>query len=273
MRWYLEKYAIWPSRHFAERARRVEAGLADWGQQLHRAAMPPEHRENVMQAWARIDAQASRRFSVHVDAALEAGASDAAQREAQEAATQLLGLPWELLHDGKRFLFQGAQPVRVRRRLPGIEAFDVPMVATPIRILLVTARPEDDACGYIDHRISALPLVEAMEALPGQVELDLLNPPTLEALADALEQARAARRPYHVVHFDGHGVYDRRVGLAGCVSRQSRRAASSIGAHTRSSTPATSARCSTSTAFRWCFWKPARARRPSRPPNRSPPNC
>jgi tetratricopeptide (TPR) repeat protein len=215
MRWYLEKYAIWPSRHFAERARRVEAGLADWGQQLHRAAMPPEHRENVMQAWARIDAQASRRFSVHVDAALEAGASDAAQREAQEAATQLLGLPWELLHDGKRFLFQGAQPVRVRRRLPGIEAFDVPMVATPIRILLVTARPEDDACGYIDHRISALPLVEAMEALPGQVELDLLNPPTLEALADALEQARAARRPYHVVHFDGHGVYDRRVGLGG----------------------------------------------------------
>lgn len=215
IRWYLEKYAIWPSRHFAERARRVEAGLADWGQQLHRAAMPPEHRENVMQAWARIDAQASRRFSVHVDAALEAGASDAAQREAQEAATQLLGLPWELLHDGKRFLFQGAQPVRVRRRLPGIEAFDVPVVATPIRILLVTARPEDDACGYIDHRISALPLVEAMEALPGQVELHVLNPPTLDALADALEQARAARRPYHVVHFDGHGVYDRRVGLGG----------------------------------------------------------
>ena len=39
----------------------------------------------------------------------------------------------------------------------------MPVVATPIRILLVTARPEDDACSYIDHRASALPLVEAMD--------------------------------------------------------------------------------------------------------------
>ena len=37
---------------------------------------------------------------------------------AREAATVLLGLPWELLHDGKGFLFQGAKPTRVRRRLP-----------------------------------------------------------------------------------------------------------------------------------------------------------
>src|ERR1019366_5737579 len=44
---------------------------------------------------------------------------------------------------------------------------DVPVVATPIRILLVTARPEDESCGYIDHRASALPLVDAMEALGG----------------------------------------------------------------------------------------------------------
>lgn len=124
-------------------------------------------------------------------------------------------MPWELLHDGKAFLFQGAKPTRVRRRLPGTEAFDVPVVATPIRILLVTARPEDDACGYIDHRTSALPLVEAMEALPGLVKLHVLDPPTLPALRDELDRARTERRPYHVVHFDGHGVYDRRVGLGG----------------------------------------------------------
>ena len=29
---------------------------------------------------------------------------------AREAATALLALPWELLHDGKSFLFQGAKP-------------------------------------------------------------------------------------------------------------------------------------------------------------------
>ena len=72
----------------------------------------------------------------------------------------------------------GTAPRRQRLPVPGREAharppapaeyevLDVPVVATPIRILLVTARPEDEACGYIDHRASALPLVEAMESLP-----------------------------------------------------------------------------------------------------------
>ena len=129
--------------------------------------MPAAHRENVMNAWARIGDHVGRRFSVHVDTALEAGAPDADVKTAQEAGTLLLGLPWELLHDGGGYLFQGAKPTRVRRRLPNTQARDVPVVATPIRILLVTARPEDDACGYIDHRASALPLVEAMESLPG----------------------------------------------------------------------------------------------------------
>lgn len=124
-------------------------------------------------------------------------------------------MPWELLHDGKSFLFQGAKPTRVRRRIPGTEARNVPVVATPIRILLVTARPEDEACGYIDHRVSALPLVEAMEALPGLVKLHVLSPPTLPALRAELDRAREAKQPYHVVHFDGHGVYDQTVGLGG----------------------------------------------------------
>lgn len=213
--WYLEKYAVWPSHYFADRARKIEENLVKWGQMLHEAAMPVVHRENVMTAWARIADHAGRRFSVHVDASLEAGAPEAEVKAAQEAATLLLGLPWELLHNGKSFLFQGAKPARVRRRLPATESFDVPVVATPIRILLVTARPEDDACGYIDHRASALPLVEATEALPGLVKLHVLSPPTLPALRDELDRARQEKKPYHVVHFDGHGVYDRTVGLGG----------------------------------------------------------
>jgi len=215
LRWYLEKYAIWPSHVFRDRARKVEKNLADWERLLHDAAMPPAHTANVMNAWARIDAHAGRRFSVHLDAALEAGAPDAEVAAAREAATLLLGLPWELLHDGDSFLFQGGRPTRVRRRLPNTRALDVPVVATPIRILLVSARPEDDACGYIDHRASALPLVEAMEQLGGVVRIHVLNPPTLPALREELDRASRAREPYHVVHFDGHGVYDCQVELGG----------------------------------------------------------
>jgi tetratricopeptide (TPR) repeat protein len=215
LRWYLEKYAIWPSEYFRDRALKVEQSLAKWGQLLYQAALPVAHTANVINAWARIDDHSGRRFSVHVDATLEAGASAAEEESARESATQLLGLPWELLHDGEGFLFQGAKPTRVRRRLPSTKALDVPVVATPIRILLVTARPEDDACRYIDHRASALPLVEAMEALGGRVHIHVLDPPTLTALRDELDRARHTREPYHVVHFDGHGVYDRRVGLGG----------------------------------------------------------
>jgi hypothetical protein len=196
LRWYLEQYAVWPSHYFRDRARKVEDNLVKWGQLLHAAAMPAAHREQVMQAWAKIGDHADRRFSVHVDTALEAGAPEAEVKTAKEAATLLLGLPWELLHDGTSYLFQGAKPTRVIRRLPSTESFEVPVVATPIRILLVTARPEDDSCGFIDHRASALPLVEAMEALPGLVKLHVLSPPTLPALRAELQRAFDEKQPY-----------------------------------------------------------------------------
>ena len=186
-----------------------------WGQLLHGAALPRVHTENVMKAWARIDDDVDRRFSVYVDATLEADAPEADEAVAREVGTLLLGLPWELLHDGEGFLFQGARPTRVRRRLPNTRVLDAPVVATPIRILLVSPRPEDEACGYIDYRSSALPLVEAMEELGGFVRIQVLSPPTLPALREELDRARRSREPYHVVHFDGHGVYDRAVGLGG----------------------------------------------------------
>jgi tetratricopeptide (TPR) repeat protein len=215
LRWYLEKYAIWPSRYFRDRARKVEENLAKWGQLLHQAAMPSAHTTNVMNAWAKIDKHAGRRFSVHVDTAPEADAPEADIKAAQEAGTELLKAPWELLHDGVSYLFQGATPTRVRRRLPNTRALEVPVVATPIRILLVTARPEDDACSYIDHRASALPLIEAMESLPGLVNTHVLSPPTLPRLRAELDRARENHTPYHVIHFDGHGVYNTQIGLGG----------------------------------------------------------
>jgi tetratricopeptide (TPR) repeat protein len=157
---------------------------------------------------------------VYLEEDLDQDASEDERKVAREAATALLSLPWELLHDGGRFLFQGARPVRVRRRLPNTRVLEIAAAAPPIRILLVTARPEDDACLYIDHRASAKPLVQAMENLGGLVRLSLLDPPTFPALLDELDRARQAGRPYHVVHFDGHGVYSRTEGLGGlCFER------------------------------------------------------
>jgi tetratricopeptide (TPR) repeat protein len=148
LRWYLEEYAIWPSGVFHDRAEKVKQALATWGQLLHQAALPAGPTGNVLQAWATIAADAQRRFSVYLEEGLDQNASEDERKVAREAATALLSLPWELMHDGSQFLFQGAKPVRVRRRLPNTRILDVAVVAPPIRILLVTARPEDDACLY-----------------------------------------------------------------------------------------------------------------------------
>lgn len=215
LRWYLETYAVWPSRFDEERVKRIEANLVEWGRALHHAAMPADKAASVLQAWAQVADGAARRFSVHVEPELDDGTPEADALAAREAATLLLGLPWELLHDGRGFLFQGGRPVRVRRRLPNTRAVEPPVLATPIRILLASPRPEDAACGYIDHRASSLPLVQAMEELGEVVHLTLLATPTLSALQQELQRAKAAGQPYHVLHFDGHGTYNRQVGLGG----------------------------------------------------------
>jgi len=215
LRWYLESWAVWPNPLVADRAKQVEANLIAWGQALHGAALPLQPTANVLQAWAGVEAGASRRFSVSVDDSPLHGSSEAEENAAKEAATALLALPWELLHNGDGFLFQGGRPSRVRRRLPNRRDRAVPVVAPPIRVLLITARPEDEACGYLDHRASALPLVAATEELGDVLRLSLLHPATYPALEAELARAKQAGEPYHVVHFDGHGVYDRRVGLGG----------------------------------------------------------
>ena len=40
-----------------------------------------------------------------------------------------------------------------------------------------------------------------------EFQLDVLRPPTFERLAGALRQANSDGKPYHVVHFDGHGAF------------------------------------------------------------------
>ena len=78
--------------------------------------------------------------------------------------------------------------------------------AGPIRILLVICRPQqaDD----VPFRSVASRLVKALTAeTQALYQLDVLRPATFTALAARLRAARQAGRPYHVVHFDGHGMY------------------------------------------------------------------
>jgi tetratricopeptide (TPR) repeat protein len=160
---------------------------------------------------------------VDVDGDDTAAQIAAARASAHEAATELLALPWELLHDGRSWLFQGKNAVRVRRRLPNRLDLDEHTTGLPIRILLVSPRPDKadqgGTTGYIDHRASALPLVDAVESLGELARLTVLQPPTYAALEAALQEGDEGK-PFDVVHFDGHGVYDRKLGLGGLCFEQ-----------------------------------------------------
>ena len=213
LRWYLERYAHWPSGVFQERARNVEERLPEWGRLLHKAALEHEQAREAWEAWKRSGNGVVRRLTVLVDSDLIASGTDSGEEEkkrqveASEASTLLLGLPWELLHDNTGYLFHGPNPVRVRRRLPN-RTQRTPLVTTaPLRVLLLSPRPEDEGAAYVDHRVSARPVAEALSSLGELADLKVLSPPTLKALTEELDRAQQHGEPYHVVHFNGHGVY------------------------------------------------------------------
>ncbi len=213
LQWYLEKYYIWAAGPFKERAANVEAKLPQWGQALYNAVFSNQAK-NALTAWQHLTASdAARRFSVLVDPVLPESTDENEQTIAQEAGSDLLSLPWELLHDEQDYLFQQSQAVRVRRRLPNRRELPVRSTELPIRILLLSPRPEDENADYINHRAGALPLVEAVESLGDLVELTVLTPPTFPALQQALQRATDNGKPFDVIHVDGHGVYDNEHGL------------------------------------------------------------
>ena len=216
IRWYIEKYYQWPTGVFKTRAEKTEKNLPEWGKALFDAALGGESASEPFEAWNR--SSGSRRFSVQVDGEPFEGTSEDEAALIREAASDLLSLPWEILHDGVGYLSQGAEGVRVRRRLPNRKLVVSNQAELPIRALLLSPRPEVDEAGnpvgYLDHRSAALPLVQAVENLGEElVQLDILHPPTFPALKKALKKAYREKNPYDIVHFDGHGVYDRRVGL------------------------------------------------------------
>jgi len=187
LRWYLERYYLWPTGVFQSRAEHIAAQLPLWGQALYQAVSSTLSAQEVLNAWQQAASSAERRFSVFVDSDPPEGASQEQQAHAREAASALLSLPWELLHDGRGYMFQGKHAARVRRQLPNRHAQAAITTDLPIRILLVSPRPEDKRTSYIDHRVSALPLVEAVESLGGLATLSVLTPPTFPALKGALQ--------------------------------------------------------------------------------------
>jgi len=186
--WYLEEYPDWPYEQFLERARKIEALLPELGKRLYNTVFGSVKADRILQAW-RLQPGEQRQISIISDMPVA------------------LSLPWELLHDEQGFLVLCTRnPIPIVRRLLQSElaAFPTPF-EPPLRVLLVTARPE--GAGFVDPRGIARELVEEVEeqVQAGAIELEFLRPPTLRALRKRLGDSK--RPPIHILHFDGHGTF------------------------------------------------------------------
>ena len=188
LQWYLEEYWKWPYEQFHQRGEEIEALLPALGKRLYKAVFGSPEARDVLQPW-RLQPGAHRQVSIVSDLA------------------SALSLPWELLHDEQGFLALRSQhPVSIVRRFSQRELPALPTpFEPPLRILLVTARPDD--AGFVDPRGIARELLEAVyeHIEEGTMALEFLRPPTLQALRERLSDTR--RPPIHVLHFDGHGAF------------------------------------------------------------------
>lgn len=110
--------------------------------------------------------------------------------------------PWELLIASGHFAAQSAAGVFRTTAHEHSEAPAETEASQTLRILSVISRP----MGVSDVGFRAVARRMLSNVQDGAIELSVLRPPTLKALAETVMQAAEDNRPFDVVHFDGHGT-------------------------------------------------------------------
>jgi tetratricopeptide (TPR) repeat protein len=182
LRWYLEDYMDLPDGGAVTRAERIERNLEVWGRKLYDALFTAEENRSLL----------SRLLAGPEPRELTIATKD----------PLLLQLPWELMADEAGSL---AQRLSVRRQLEQPEATTPRPAQLPLRILYIVSRPAD--AGFIDPRMTAKALLDALDPLGASVRVDFCRPPTLERMKEMLRDGQQAGAPYGLVHFDGHGTF------------------------------------------------------------------
>ncbi len=198
IRWYVEVYGAHSlGDPDDQEARRISEQLPIWGKAMFDAVFG--------------DRAAQRLLNEFQDAT-----NDTRLLTITAEHPDILALPWELLHDsaaGGGFLFMETPRISIRRRVAGITGGRKPFKTAAkdtLRLLFVVSRPDD--AGFLDPRADSQPVLDAIDDhAPGRVTCEFLRPATLDALLERLEDK--TKPPVDILHFDGHGVFDRDGGL------------------------------------------------------------
>ncbi len=187
LRWYLEDYLQFPQEPNPSLAARTEQRLAEIGAGLFETIFDGR---KMIEWWGR--------------------AKDSLDRMRIEVSTSVAAataIPWELLRDPGTdvpLAIRAAEFVRSHR--DANQQPRIPEAADQLRLLLVICRPKEDL--DVPFRSVASHLVRGLNAAARrQVRLQVLRPPSFEQLSRTLHDAKDRGEPFHVVHFDGHGLY------------------------------------------------------------------
>lgn len=190
MRWYLEDFLQYPLDPAPIIAARIESRMKAIGKKLFNGVF--QSNDNVRDLWSKLRKRLDQTRVEIVS-------------EAQEATV----VPWELMRDPETdvpIALQASAFVRAPHR--GRQRHPKPIEAdNHIRILLAICRPggSDD----VPFRSVASRLIKGLSEDAREVfQLEVLRPPTISQLTRVLLQAKTKGEPYHIVHFDGHGIYE-----------------------------------------------------------------
>lgn len=189
LRWYLEDYLQYPLDPAPVIAARIEKRIEEIGEELFRKVF--ESSETARRQWARLQDQLN-------DTRIEIIAE-------VQAAT---AIPWELLRDPLT-----ATPLALRAQSfvrsqfnPAQSPKQTSTEKEKVRVLLVICRPGGGA--DVPFRSVASRILKSLtDEGRDVVQLDVLRPPTFKQLGETLRRAKKDGQPYHILHFDGHGMY------------------------------------------------------------------
>lgn len=185
IRWYIEEFMDLPESGNLIKAEQVVIRLQEYGFQLWQS-LPEQFRNGWLAS------------------VLEKGRGQLVLQAETTSDEIALRTPWELLRpEGGRWLHElNVAVVRQTGERIADDTSSSHRVATDLlRVLVVICRP--DNVSFLDPRYTPQALLDAVEEQP--IELTFCRPGTRDAIKQHLRQAADDGRPFHVLHFDGHG--------------------------------------------------------------------
>lgn len=190
LRWYMEDYLMLAEAVEAVQIEQIEAWMKLRGEELYSKALAAN--KNTQAIWF----------------AIREGLADL-RVEIASGITEAASIPWELMRDPESdsaIALRVQAFVRVQSN-PNIAFIPVPPAENGrVRLLYVVCRPRGR--NDVELRAVANRLLQDLGEDLARFEITALRPPTFEQLQKQLSDAKAAGRPYHIVHFDGHGIYE-----------------------------------------------------------------